>query len=49
MSCTPCARRRKMLAEAAKAQGMKGVAKAIPAIVRDTVKNPPKLGAKRNG
>lgn len=46
MAYGPCARRRKMLAEAAKAEGLKGIAKAIPSVVKDTVKNPPKLGKK---
>lgn len=38
-----------MLAEARKQAGLKGVAKALPMIARDIVKNPPKIGKKRNG
>lgn len=43
MSCTPCQRRRQMLAEAKEKGGAKGVMKIIPAVVKDTVKNPPQL------
>lgn len=43
MACTPCKKRRQMLADAQKAAGIKGVVKAIPAVIRDTVKNPPTM------
>lgn len=43
MSCTPCQRRRQMLAEAKERGGAKGVMKVIPAVVKDVVKNPPRM------
>lgn len=49
MACTPCENRRRMLADAGKRAGVKGVLKALPAVVRDTIKNPPDIRKKRNG
>lgn len=49
MTCTPCQKRRQMLADAKKAEGLKGVVKAIPAVVKDAVKNPPTMKGRRNG
>lgn len=50
MSCTPCQRRRQMLTQAKEKGGAKGVLKIIPAVVKDTVKNPPRLvKGKSNG
>lgn len=49
MTCSSCEQRRKMLADARKAAGLKGVVKTIPTVIRDVVKNPPKLRDKRNG
>lgn len=49
MACSPCQKRRQMLADAKKAAGIKGVVKALPAVVADAVKNPPKLKVERNG
>lgn len=43
MSCTPCQRRRQMLAEAKERGGAKGVMKIIPAVMKHTIKNPPRL------
>lgn len=43
MACSSCEKRRQMLAEAKKRDGLKGVVKAVPAIVRDTIKNPPNI------
>lgn len=47
--CFSCQMRRKMLAEARKAAGIKGVVKAVPTVIRDVVKNPPNIRGKRNG
>ncbi|CAN7390915.1 hypothetical protein [Neorhizobium sp. LjRoot104] len=49
MACSSCEQRRKMLAEARKQAGLKGVVKAIPTVIRDVVKNPPNIRGKRNG
>lgn len=50
MACGPCEKRRQMIADARKKAGIKGVVKALPSIVRDTVKNPPNIRReKRNG
>lgn len=49
MACSSCEQRRKMLAEARKAAGLKGVVKAMPTVIRDVVKNPPNIRNKRNG
>jgi len=49
LGCFTCQARREMLAAARKEAGLKGVVKAIPSVIRDTVKNPPKLRDKRNG
>lgn len=49
MTCSPCQKRRQMLADAKKAEGLKGVVKALPAVAADTIKNPPKLKVQRNG
>ncbi|MDH0869745.1 hypothetical protein [Agrobacterium pusense] len=43
MPCSSCEKRRQMLAEAKKRDGLKGMIKELPAIVRDTVKNPPNI------
>lgn len=49
-SCTPCQKRRQMLADAKKAQGLKGIAKVLPAVAHDVVRNPPRLvKGNRNG
>lgn len=49
MTCSSCEKRRQMLADARKKAGLKGVVKALPAVMRDTVKNPPNIRNKRNG
>jgi len=49
MACSSCEKRRQMLAEARKQAGLKGVVKALPKVMRDTVKNPPNIRNKRNG
>lgn len=49
MACSSCEQRRKMLAEARKKAGLKGVVKTIPTVIRDVVKNPPNIRGKRNG
>jgi hypothetical protein len=50
MACSSCEKRRQMLAAAKKNAGVVGVIKALPSIVRDTVKNPPNIRrVKRNG
>lgn len=41
--CGPCGRRRKMAADAYRRDGLPGVVKALPAIVRDTIRNPPNI------
>lgn len=38
-----------MIAEARQNGGIKAVVKAVPSVIRDTVKNPPKLRDKRKG
>lgn len=40
-----------MIAEARKKSGIKGVARIGPTIIRDIIKNPPRIGkeGKRNG
>lgn len=43
MSCTPCQRRRQMLVEAKERGGVKGLIKAVPAVLKDAVKNPPQM------
>ncbi|MBG6211694.1 hypothetical protein IWQ49_006385 [Labrenzia sp. EL_126] len=47
MACGSCQKRRQMIAEARRKAGVRGVIKASPAIVRDTIKNPPRIGKKR--
>jgi len=47
--CGPCQQRRQMIAEARQSAGLPGVMRALPMIARDIVKNPPKIGKKRNG
>ena len=49
MACGSCEQRRKMLADARKKSGVKGVVKAVPNVIRDIVKNPPNIRIKRNG
>lgn len=51
MACGPCEKRRQMLAEARKQAGVKGMVKALPSVIKDTVKNPPRFirEDKRNG
>lgn len=49
MACGPCEKRRQMIAEARRNGGIKAVLKAVPSVIRDTVKNPPKLVDKRKG
>lgn len=49
MACSSCEQRRKLLAEARKKAGLKGVVKAVPTVIRDVVKNPPNIRGKRNG
>lgn len=49
MACGSCEQRRKILADVRKKAGLKGVAKAIPSVIRDVVKNPPNIRGKRNG
>ncbi|MGV1985602.1 hypothetical protein ACQZ5N_03210 [Agrobacterium sp. 22-221-1] len=43
MACSSCEKRLQMLAEAKKRDGLKGVVKELPNIIRDTVKNPPNI------
>jgi hypothetical protein len=43
MACSPCEKRRRIIAEARKKAGFKGVIRIAPAIVRDTVRNPPSI------
>lgn len=43
MPCRSCAERRRMLAEARKKEGAKGVVKALPKVAGHLVKNPPKV------
>jgi hypothetical protein len=47
--CDPCRKRRELLAQVRKQQGVKGVLKAVPTVIRDVVKNPPNIRGKRNG
>ena len=42
MSCRSCAERRKLIATAARKEGAKGVAKALPAVFRSIVTRKPK-------
>ncbi|NTS31283.1 hypothetical protein HQ945_08445 [Phyllobacterium sp. BT25] len=49
MACSSCEQRRRMLAEARK-QGLKGVVKTAPSIVKHVIQNPPSLRKpNRNG
>lgn len=43
MACSSCEKRRQMIAEAKKRDGLKGVVKELPNIIRDAVKNPPNI------
>lgn len=49
MACSSCEQRRRMIAEARKQTGLKGVIKVLPKIAADTVKNPPTIRKGRNG
>lgn len=51
MACSPCEKRRQMLAEARRQGGAKGVLKVLPKVARDTIRNPPRFVRedKRNG
>jgi hypothetical protein len=49
MACGPCEQRRRMIAEAAKQGGVKGVVKVLPKVAMDAVKYPPKYRKKPNG
>ncbi|QQM29306.1 hypothetical protein JET14_13320 [Martelella lutilitoris] len=46
MVCAACLKRRKMIEEARKREGVKGVLKIAPAVIKDTIKNPPNIRGK---
>lgn len=46
MVCAACRKRRKMIDEARKREGAKGIAKIVPAVIKDTIKNPPNIRGK---